>query len=49
MDEVTTVKVSKHTKAKLSELGRKGETYEEIIQKLIHFYKNNARQGRNRR
>ena len=42
MDEVTTVKVTKRTKAKLSELGKKDETYEQIIRKLIEFYTNNS-------
>jgi len=48
MDEVTTVKVTKRTKAKLSELGRKDETYEQIIRRLIKFYTNNS-SGRRRR
>jgi hypothetical protein len=48
MDEVTTVKVTKRTKAKLSELGKKDETYEQIIRRLIDFYTNNA-SGQRRR
>jgi hypothetical protein len=49
MDEVTTVKVTKKTKAKLSELGKKDETYEQIIRKLIDFYTNNSSGKRRRR
>ena len=48
MDEVTTVKVTKRTKAKLSELGKKDETYEQIIRRLIDFYTNNS-SGQRRR
>ena len=38
MAEITTVKVTKKTRERLAELGKKNETYEEIIQKLIQFY-----------
>ena len=38
MDEVTTVKVTKRTREKLAELGKKNETYEDIIERLIEFY-----------
>jgi len=33
--EHTTIQISKDTQARLSKLGRKGETYDEIIQKLL--------------
>lgn len=49
MDEVTTVKVTKRTKVKLSELGKKDETYEQIIRRLIDFYTNNSSGQRKRR
>jgi len=49
MDEVTTVKVTKRTKAKLSELGKKDETYDHIIRRLIDFYANNSSGQRKRR
>lgn len=49
MDDVTTVKVTKRTKGKLSEFGRKGETYEQIIRRLIEFYADNAAGQRKRR
>jgi len=48
MDKVTTVKVTKRTKGKLSEFGRKGETYEQIIRRLIDFYTNNSSGQRKR-
>jgi len=38
MSEVTTVKVTKRTREKLAELGKKNETYEDIIERLIEFY-----------
>ena len=38
MAEITTVKVTKKTRQKLAELGRKSETYEDIIERLIEFY-----------
>ncbi len=38
MAEITTVKVTKRTREKLAELGKKNETYEDIIEKLIAFY-----------
>ena len=44
MAEITTVKVTKRTREKLAELGKKNETYEDIIEKLITFY--NASQNR---
>jgi len=49
MDEVTTVKVTKRTKSKLSELGKKDETYEQIIRRLIDFYANHSQGQRKRR
>jgi len=38
MSEVTTVKVTRKTRDMLAELGKKTETYEDIIQRLIEFY-----------
>jgi len=38
MAEITTVKVTKQTREKLAQLGKKNETYEEIIRRLITFY-----------
>lgn len=38
MSEVTTIKVRKETREALKELGRKGETYDHIINKTIDAY-----------
>jgi hypothetical protein len=38
MREITTVKVTRKTRDRLAELGKKSETYEEIIERLIEFY-----------
>jgi hypothetical protein len=38
MGEITTVKLSKKTRDRLAELGRKQETYEDIIERLIESY-----------
>lgn len=38
--EITTVRVSKKTLERLKSLGRKGETYNELINKLIDGYEN---------
>ncbi len=35
----TTIQVSKETREKLKRLGRKGQTYEEIIENLIEISK----------
>jgi len=43
MGEITTVKLTKKTSDRLAELGSKGETYEDIIQHLIEFYKKNSK------
>ena len=42
MGEITTVKVTKRTRDRLAELGNKKETYDEIINRLIEFYKQNS-------
>jgi hypothetical protein len=36
----TTITVSKETHQRLINLGRKNETFDEIIQRLIRFYEN---------
>jgi len=46
LGEVTTVKIRKETRAMLAELGRKNETYDAIIRRLIGFYEQNASGGR---
>ena len=35
MSGKTTIQVSRETKTKLNEMGKKGDTYDSIIQKLI--------------
>lgn len=34
-----TIKISKELKEKLDNLGKKGDSYEDIIKKLLDFYK----------
>ncbi len=43
MSEVTTVKVTKKTKGRLAELGKKDETYDDIIARLLEFYDNSPK------
>jgi len=43
LGEVTTVKVTKRTRDRLAELGNKKETYDDVISKLIEFYKRNCK------
>ena len=38
MNGKTTIQVSKETKRKLNEIGKKGDTYDSIIQKLIENF-----------
>jgi hypothetical protein len=45
MGEITTVKLSKKTRGRLAELGSMGETYEDIINRLILFYTENSRKS----
>jgi len=40
---MTTVKVRPDTKKMLAELGRKEDTYDEIIVRLLEFYKKNSK------
>jgi hypothetical protein len=39
--EITSVKIRKQTRDKLANLGRKSETYDAIIERLIEFYRKN--------
>jgi len=36
---ITTIRLKKETVEKLKELGKKGETYEQIVSRLIENYK----------
>ncbi|MHC1602380.1 MAG: DUF7557 family protein [Methermicoccaceae archaeon] len=38
MGEYTTIQISKETKERLAQLGRKGDTYEAIIRRLLDAY-----------
>lgn len=40
--QTTTVKVRYETKRILAELGKKGDTYDDIISRLIYFYRENG-------
>jgi hypothetical protein len=42
MSKVTSLRVTKQTRNRLSEIGSKRETYDKIIQRLIDFYNNNS-------
>jgi len=45
--DIITVKLSKKTRDKLAELGRKNETYENIIVRFMEFYPSNSQGKRN--
>ena len=45
MGDITTLKVRKETRARLAELGAKNETYDQIIKRLIDFYRQKASGG----
>jgi len=49
MSQITTVKVTKKTREKLADLGKKNETYEDIIERLIEFYANGMQVKNSRR
>jgi hypothetical protein len=38
MGNITTVKVQKKTRDRLTKLGNKSETFDDIIKRLINFY-----------
>jgi len=42
MGAVTTVKMSKKTRDELAQLGKKNETYEDVIRRLMDFYIKNG-------
>ena len=37
-NDATTIKLSKETHKKLTDIGKKGETYDEIVLRLINFW-----------
>jgi len=42
LDDVTTIKITRKTRSRLADIGRKNETYDIIINRLIDFYKKNS-------
>ena len=47
MGEITTIKLRKDTKKELARIGTKEETYEDIVKRLLQFYRENShRPGR---
>mgnify|MGYP000448040562 CR=1 FL=1 len=46
--ELTTIQISKETREMLKELGKKGETYDDIIRRLIELARRAERQARSR-
>lgn len=43
MEDITTIQLRKATRDRLLEVGRKKETYDELINRLIDFYVAQAR------
>ena len=43
MKDMTTIPIKKETRDMLKELGKKGETYDEIIRRLIDLWKSQKR------
>jgi hypothetical protein len=43
LGNVTTLKIKKETKELLAEIGKKMETYDDIIRRLIEFTRKNVR------
>ena len=41
MKDVTTVKLNRKTKKMLADLGKKDDTYDDIVRRLIEFYMKN--------
>jgi len=43
MGQTTTIKLRKETKRELAKIGTKEETYEDIVKRLLAFYRKNAK------
>ena len=41
--KMPTIRIHKHIKDELFDIAKKGETYSEVIERLINFYKENER------
>lgn len=46
--DATTVKILKSTRERLADLGKKQDTYDEIINRLIDAYLKDNKEGKNR-
>lgn len=46
MGEITTIKLKKETKKQLARIGTKEDTYEDIVSRLIQFYRENSHKPR---
>jgi len=46
MNKITSLRVTRETRNRLAEMGSKDETFDQIIQRLIEFYKKNSRSKR---
>lgn len=46
MEEVTSLRVSRETRNRLSVIGSKDDTFDKIIQRLIDFYENGGEMTR---
>lgn len=44
LGDITTVKVQKKTRDRLTKLGNKSETFDDIINRLVNFYVKNSKQ-----
>jgi len=42
MNKITSLRVTRETRNRLAEMGSKDETFDQIIQRLIEFYKKNS-------
>jgi len=43
MGDITTIKLKKETKRELARIGTKEETYEDVVRRLLKFYRKNAK------
>lgn len=46
--DATTIKILKSTRERLADLGKKQDTYDEIVNRLIDAYLKNNKEGKNR-
>jgi len=43
VNKITTLRVSRQTRDQLAEIGSKDESFDQIIRRLVDFYKKNSR------